>query len=230
MKAMDIMTSRPVSIGADASIQEAIALMLRHRISGLPVVDGEGRVAGVVTEGDFLRRAETGTAPRRRRWIEFLLGPGRTAAEYTETHGRKVGDVMTRDPRTIDEETPLPRIVDLMEGEGVKRLPVTRDGRLVGIVSRANILQAVAGLPADATAPAPGDSAIRERILAEFAAESWAPMALVNVTVRDGEVDLWGTLVDDRQRRAICVAAENVPGVKRVRDHLVWEPVAGLAV
>lgn len=230
MKAKDVMTRRVVSVEPDTPVPTAIRLMLQHRISGLPVVNKAGQVVGVVTEGDFLRRAETGTQPHRKRWLEFLLGPGRMAEEYADTHGRKVGDVMTREPLTIVEDYPLQQIVELMERKRIKRLPVVRDGALVGIVSRANVLHAVASVSSKIPAPAAPDAAIREAILAELDKESWAPVALVNVTVRDGVVDLWGTLIDERQRRAVCIAAENVPGVKAVRDHLVWEPITAVAV
>jgi CBS domain-containing protein len=230
MKASDVMTRRVLSVGPETPILTAVRLMLQHRISGLPVVDGAGAVIGVVTEGDFLRRVETGTLRRRRRWLEILLGPGQLAEGYADTHGRKVGDVMTRQPQTITEDTPLDRIVEIMERSRVKRLPVVRADALVGIVSRANVLHAVASLSPKTMAPAAADAAIRDQILAELNKESWAPVALVDVTVRDGTVHLWGTLVDERQRRAVCVVAENVPGVKTVRDHLVCDPIAGVAV
>jgi CBS domain-containing protein len=230
MKARDVMTRRVLSIGADESVQAAIDVMLKNRVSGLPVLDPSGKVVGVVTEGDFLRRVETGTQRRRKRWLEFLLGPGRMAEEYADTHGRKVSDVMTSSPLTIDEDAPLAGIVELMESRRIKRLPVVRDGRLVGIVSRANLLQAMAGLAAATPAISASDTEIRDRIMDELARETWAPVALVNVTVRDGVVDLWGSLIDERQRRAVCVAAENVPGVRAVRDHLVWEPTASIGM
>ncbi|MCW5746200.1 MAG: CBS domain-containing protein [Alphaproteobacteria bacterium] len=230
MKASDVMTRRVVTVGPDTPIQTAIRVMLQHKVSGLPVVDADGAVVGVVTEGDFLRRVETGTQRQRMRWLEFLIGPGRMAAEYADTHGRKVADVMTPEPQTVTENTSLTHIVEVMERKRIKRLPVVRDGKLVGIVSRANLLHAVADLSAQAAAPTASDSSIRDQIMAELSRETWAPVAMVNVTVRDGIVDLWGTLIDERQRRAVCVAAENVPGVKAVRDHLVWEPTTSIGV
>jgi predicted transcriptional regulator len=187
-------------------------------------------LVGIVTEGDFLRRVETGTLRPRRRWLEVLLGPGRMAEAYADTHGRKVADVMTPQPLSVAEDTPLAEVVDIMERNRVKRLPVVRGGGLVGIVSRANVLHAVAGLSPTAIAAAATDSTIRDQILAELGKESWAPVALVDVTVREGVVHLWGTLVDERQRRAVGVVAENVPGVKAVHDHLVYDPIAGVAV
>jgi CBS domain-containing protein len=230
MKATDVMTHRVVWVGPDAPVSAAISLMLQHKVSGLPVVNDAGNVVGIVTEGDLLRRAETGTERQRKRWLEFLLGPGRVAVDYVHAHGRKVADVMTAEPLTVIEDTPLTEVVDLMERRRVKRLPVVRGRRLVGIVSRANLLQAMASLLPVVAAPSPGDATIRDRIMAEFSKESWAPLALVNVTVRDGVVDLWGSLIDERQRRAVCVVAENVEGVKQVRDHMVWEPTASIGI
>ena len=135
MKAGDIMTGRVITISPDATVLEAIDLMTKNHISGLPVIDASGALVGMVTEGDFLRRAETGTARKRPRWLEFLVGPGRLAEEYVETHARKVGEVMTRDLVTIAEDTPLAEVVHQMEHRRVKRLPVMRGTQVVGIVS-----------------------------------------------------------------------------------------------
>jgi len=229
MKARDIMTPEVVSVGPDASILEAIRLMLQNRISGLPVVDPQGKLVGVVTEGDFLRRAETGTERKRARWTEFFMGPGRGADEYVRTHGRKVTEVMTPDPVTITEDTGLDEVVSLMEQRRVKRLPVVRGPRLVGIVSRANLLHALASVARELPSGAKTDPGIRDQILSELARQTWVPRDFINVVVRNGVVELWGTIFDERERQAAKVAAENVAGVNEVRDHLVWvEPMSGM--
>jgi CBS domain-containing protein len=137
MRAADVMTPEPVSIAPDASINDAIQLMLERRFSGLPVIDASGSIVGIVTEGDLLRRTETGTQRKRPTWIEFIMGAGRLAAEYTQATGRKVSDVMTPDVRTVNENTPIEEIVRLMEGHQIKRVLVVRDRKLVGIVTRA---------------------------------------------------------------------------------------------
>jgi len=222
MTAKDVMTSPVVSVEADASIWQAVRIMLQRHISGLPVIDQKGRLVGIVTEGDFLRRAETGTQRRRPRWLEYLIVPGRLADEYTRSHGRKVSEIMTADPLTITEDTPLDEIVRLMEKRQIKRLPVVRDQEVVGIVSRANLVHALASFARDIRPTSAGDQAIRDRILAELASQSWAPVALVDVLVRDGVVELWGMITDERERKAIVVAAENAPCVKAVNDHLAW--------
>jgi CBS domain-containing protein len=230
MRARDVMTQRVISIETDAPIMRAMRLMLQNRISGLPVVGPKGELVGMVTEGDFLRRGEIGTQRRRNRWLEFLIGPGRLADEYVHARGRKVEEVMTPEPITATEDTPLDEVVRLMERHRIKRLPVLRDGKLVGIVTRANIMHALVSLAAEAKAPPAGDdAAIREQILAECSKQSWAPMA--NVVVRNGVVELWGTITDERERQALIVASENVPGVKTVHDHLVWiEPNSGFVI
>ena len=231
MNAKHIMTWPVFSIGPDATVLQAVQLMLRHKISGLPVVNADGKLVGIVTEGDFLRRAETATERHRPRWLQFLVGPGRLADEYVHTHTRKIADVMTTEPITVNEDTPIEEVVHLMEKHRIKRLPVVRKHQLVGIVSRANLLHALASLASRAPAPLATDGVIRERLLKELEHEKWAPIASLNVVVRDGVVELWGTISDERERQAIIVAAQNTPGVKDVQDHMVWvEPTTGMVI
>jgi CBS domain-containing protein len=231
MKAADVMTHNVVSVGPDTTVADAVRLMLQDDISGLPVIDEGDRLVGIVTEGDFLRRVETGTERQRPRWLSFLLGPARLAQEYVHTHGRKVAEVMTSDVVSVSELTPLGEIVRLMERRRIKRVPVVRDGKIVGIVSRANLLRAMASLTGEALPDVAGDSPIRKRLLSEFAKQPWVPQISTNVIVRNGIVHLWGVIFDEEQRRAMIVAAENVPGVKGVEDHLVWiEPTSGLVI
>ena len=228
MKAADIMTPRVITISANASIAEAIRLMLQNRISGLPVVDAAGNLVGIVTEGDFLRRAEDKTEKRRSHWLEFVLGPGRLADDYVRTHGRKVSEVMSPKPITAEENAPVDRIVSLMETKRVKRIPIVRGNKIVGIVSRANLLHVLGRLAATAEPTSKSDSDVRARIAAELERQPWAPIAGINIIVQNGEVELKGAIFDERQRQALKVAAENVPGVKAVHDHLVWiEPISG---
>jgi CBS domain-containing protein len=229
MQVKDVMTSPVISVEPDSTVAQTVQIMLQRRISGLPVIDKTGRLAGIVTEGDLLRRAETGTERQRPRWLEFLLGPGRLAEDYTRTHGRKVSDIMTAEPLTVTEETPLADVVTLMEKRRIKRVPVVRGQEIVGIVSRANLIHALAGVAREVKPAAAGDQAIREQVLAELARQPWAPVALIDIVVRNGVVELWGTITDERERQAITVAAENVPGVKAVKDNLAWvEPMSGM--
>jgi CBS domain-containing protein len=231
MKVVDVMTREVVSIAPDASVMEAVRLMLQHKISGLPVIDGSGKLQGVVTEGDFLRRVETGTERKRSRLVEFLLGPGRLATDYVHATGRKVDEVMTPDARTVGEDEPLEKVVHLMERYRIKRVPVVRGDKVVGIVTRQNLMRALASLALAEHPVAADDATIRERLLAELKRQSWAPVGLIDVVVKDGVVKLSGALTDERERQAIRIAAENIAGVKKVEDHLVWiEPNTGVIV
>lgn len=225
----DVMTRNVISVEADEPILKAARLMLQNRISGLPVIDATGMLVGVVTEGDFLRRGEIGTQRHRPKWLEFVVGPGRMAAEYVRASGRKVSEIMTPDPLSVTEDDSLETVVEQMERHRVKRLPVIRAGQMVGIVSRANLMHALVSLARDDTQAAAGDdSAIRDRILASLGELHWAPQ--VNVVVKNGIAELWGAILDDRERQALIVAAENISGVKEVHDHLVWvEPTSGMA-
>lgn len=234
MNAADIMSFPVIAIGPDKSIAEAARRMLQHRISGLPVVAGE-KLIGIVTEGDLLRRAETGTARRRPRWLEFLVGPGPLAQDYVTAHGRRVGEVMTHEVVALGASAPIDSIVRLMEKRHIKRVPIVADGRLVGIVSRADLVRALLRHLMDATKAVgkddASDDAIRDRIVEIIEREAWGPRFSVDVRVENGVVELHGTITDERERMAVQVAAENSPGVKAVHNHLVWvEPNTGLVI
>lgn len=228
MRAHQIMTKPVVTILPDATILEAADLMLRRHISGLPVVDINGKLVGIVSEGDFIRRSEIGTQRRRGRFLSLVLGPGRAAEDFVHEHGCKVSEIMTRDTVTVTEDTPLETIVTLMEKNKLKRLPVIREGQVVGMVSRANLLQAVASLARQVPDPTADDDHIRNRIIDALVRKDWCPNGL-SVVVRDGVVNLGGIITDERARQAVIVCAEGIAGVKKVHDHLCWvDPMSGL--
>jgi CBS domain-containing protein len=221
------MTRNVISVKPDTFIVQAANTMLQQHISGLPVISETGRLVGIISEGDFIRRAEIGTTRKRGRWLKLLLGPGRAATDYVREQGRKVGEIMTPDPITVTEDATLEEIVKVMEKNHVKRLPVLRGHQLVGIVTRANLLQAVADLARDVPDPTADDDHIRNRVFAAIEKSDWRP-ARFNITVRDGIVHLNGVMFDERSRQAAIVAAENVSGVRTVHDHLYWvDPVTG---
>ena len=231
MKASDVMTRDVLTVTRGAPLPRAIRLMLDHNISGLPVVDADGKVEGILTEGDLLRRSEIATEKHHWPWLDFLLGPGRMASDYVKTHGRVCDELMSgRSSRSLPH-APLAEIVALMERRRIKRVPVIEDGALLGMVSRADLLAALA--PALDAPQIPGRQRRRHPRagLGRIGKGDWAPRAGLTITVTDGIVDLDGVILDEHERAALRVAAENVPGVKAVSDRLVWvEPVSGTVI
>jgi CBS domain-containing protein len=219
MKARDVMVSPVITVGPAASVQEAAKLMLDHRVSALPVLDEQGRLVGIVSEGDLLHRAEAQTERRLSWWLRLIAADDTLAQDYIRAHARRVGDVMTREVITASPETPLDEIALLLEKNGIKRVPIVQDGRLVGIVSRANLIQAVASAPKPPEI-AMSDAAIREQLLAHLKAQPWAHTDFINVTVANGTVNLWGMTNSETERQAMRVAAESIPGVRAVVDNL----------
>lgn len=224
MKAADVMVTNVITVGTDARLEDVAQILLTNRISAVPVVDAKGKIVGVVSEGDLMRRAEAGTGRRRPWWLSIFTGNDVLAAEYVKEHSRKVTDVMTRDVVTAPPETPLHEIVTLLEKNAIKRVPIVKDGKLVGIVSRANLLQALASLSKQIDVGTPDDSAIRERLVARLKAEPWTRPSLINVIVQNGTVELWGIVDSPIEKKAACVAAEVTPGVRTVNDNLIIRP------
>ena len=232
MRAADVMTTPVVTVGPSAPVHEVAALFSEKGISGVPVVDPEGRVLGVVSEGDLLHRAEIGTertARRRRSWWLELMQPDREVAfrDYVKAHGRSVEDVMTRKVISVTEDTELADVATLLETKGIKRVPVIRDGKLVGILSRSNLVRALAAAKSEATArEGLDDVSLRQALLAEVARQRWNGIFTQDILVKDGIVHVW--LSDDRpaeERAALRVAAQNIAGVKGVELHIVTVPL-----
>jgi CBS domain-containing protein len=213
------MTREVVVVGTEVTVRDVAQLLVHHAISAVPVVDAERRVIGIVSEGDLLRRGELGTQTRHRSWLAFLADPAALAADYVKTHGLLAGEVMTPSPVVVAPETPLSEIASLMERNRIKRVPVVEGGKLVGIVSRSNLVQVLATVPTPA-APATSDRAIRDALVAELNHQPWARRLDSNVVVRDGVVYLWGVVQAESERQALRVAAEQIPGVRGIEDHL----------
>jgi CBS-domain-containing membrane protein len=219
MKARDVMVSPVITMKPASSVRDAARTLLERRISALPVADDKGKLVGIISEGDLMRRTETGTEHQRSWWLRFLAGEETAAGEYAKSHARRVADVMTRYVITADPDAPLNEIATLFEKHAIKRVPIIKDGQLVGIVSRSNLVQAVASAPKELEIPL-SDQTIRDKLLAHLRAQPWSHTWQLNVTVNRGVVDLWGVSYSDGERAAIRVAAENIPGVRAVNDHL----------
>lgn len=226
MKAHDVMVSPVITAKPSTSVREVAELFLKYRISAVPIVDGDDRVIGIVSEGDLLHRAEAGTERRRSWWLRAFASNETLAQDYVKAHTQRVEDVMTRDVIVARPYTPVHEVAALLEKNGIKRVPVVENDRVVGIISRANLIQAVASARRVLDMPL-SDSAIRDKLLAHLKRQPWAHTSLVNVTVSNGVVDLWGSAQSDAERKAIRVAAETAPGVTAVNDNLVIYSVQG---
>ena len=222
MQAKDVMTSPVVTVGPDDSVTDIARLLLERHISATPVVAEAGALLGVVSEGDLMRRPEAGTERRPSWWLTLLSEPQDEAREYLKSHGLRASDVMTRKVLTVEEETSLQDIAALLEKHRIKRVPVMSAGKVVGIVSRANLLQA---LVAQSKPPAPqaDDRALREAVLAALKATG-ARTLYINVVVSEGVVHLWGMAQSEEEKNAMGVAAESVAGRKQVRERITLLP------
>ena len=226
MKAADVMVSNVITAGVNDTIEDVAAKFLKNHVSAVPVVDDKGALVGIVSEGDLIRRPEIGTGKRHSWWLEALIDPRSSAAEYIRFHSHKVADVMTRDVITAAPDTPLGEIAALLERNRIKRVPIVEMGKIVGIVSRANLVQALASV--SAKIPALGsadDSELRKRVTARLKAQPWRP-SMLTVTVHDGVVDLWGLVSSVEEKKAARLAAETTPGVRSVTDNLIIQPAA----
>ncbi len=220
MNAGDVMTTKVVTVGQQTPVGEIVTTLLRLGISAVPVVDEAGGVVGLVSEGDLLRRSELGTEKHRSTWRSFFTGTARLAGDYVRSHGKVASDVMTRDVICVGPGTTLDAIADLMEKHHIKRVPVVQERKLVGIVSRANLLRALAAMPASDGAPA-SDTEIRFALTKELASQAWSRRADNSVVVTNGVVHLWGLVTSQEESRALELVSGAVPGVREVQNHTV---------
>jgi len=220
MKARDVMSRDVPTVRPDTSVIDAAKLLLSHRIGAIPVVDADGKLAGLVSEADLLHRAETGTVHERSWWLRAITPGEVLAREYVKTHARQVQDVMSLDVVHVPEDADLATVVDKMDERSAWTIPVVRDERPVGLVNRATLLQLFVGRTASAKPQQRDDAAIRQRVVDEFRSQPWAGLWSSNVIVHDGIVHLWGWAPSEIVRDACRVAAENVPDVKAVENHI----------
>ncbi len=225
MQARDIMTPDVVTVAPSTSLADIVRVMLTRRISAVPVLQ-DGQLVGIISEGDLLRRVETGTDAPPSRWLELVHSGNARAADYVKTHGRRAEEVMTRNVVTVGDDAPVSQIARILASNRIRRVPVMHGERMVGIISRANLLQALASrMNAANEARVDDDRRIRDALLAEIAQQSWAAPSNASVTVSEGVVHLWGTVESEDKRRALVVSAENIAGVASVEDHM-QRPVA----
>jgi CBS-domain-containing membrane protein len=227
MKARDVMVSPVITTKPAASVKEVAQTLLTHHISAVPVIDDAGKLVGIVSEGDLMRRADLGTEKHRSWWLAALFAEEETlAAEYVKQHSKKVADVMTRRLVVASPDAPLGEIAGLLERHSIKRVPIVENGALVGIVSRANLIQALAGDRNASDVKVP-DAQLRDKIMTHLKTQPWAHTSLLNVTVNDGIVDIWGITRSEAEKQALCVAAETTPGVRAVNDNIVMQTWQG---
>ena len=224
MNAADVMVTKVITVGPDTSVATIAETLLANRISAVPVVDEKnGTLLGIVSEGDLIHRVETGTEQHRAWWLEIFAGKEALAREFVKSHARKAADVMTRPVVTVNPDTPLGELASLLDKHRIKRVPVVKDGKIVGIVSRANLIQALVtlgtGIKPSASA---SDSALRASLLGQLQSKPWWTNN-INIVVKDGVVELWGFVDSPAARDAIRVAAEVTPGVRQVSNNLTIE-------
>lgn len=225
MRADDVMTMEVITVSPDTHIQDVAKTLLENHVSALPVVDDKGQLLGIVSEGDLIRRRESGTERRQSWWLRLLENPNDLAEEYVKSHGMHAKDVMTKKVITVTEDTSVSEIAELLEKHRIKRVPVVHDGRVVGIVSRANLLH---GLIVHKAPPPPakgGDLELRKAVLDEL--RESGVRSLIDVVVSDGVVHLWGAVESDAEKEALEVAAEGTAGVSSVVNHVGVYPQIG---
>ncbi len=228
-KAADIMYSAVVTATPDHTVQEAAGLMVENGISGLPVVDKSGKLVGIVSESDLMRHAEAGTDHHRSWWLRALMGRDGLAREFVKENAQRVSDVMSKNVITATPETPVRELAETLEQNGIKRLPIISGGKVVGIVSRANLLRALArGELATQHRAAKSDEDLRQAVLARIGAEPWARTALINVGADNGAIKLSGIVDSTAEKRALRLAAELTEGVKTVEDTTMIRPIGGV--
>jgi CBS domain-containing protein len=221
MRAIDVMVRDVVTVHPDIDVADAIKLLSEHDISGLPVVDEAGNLIGMLSEADLIHRAEIGTEKHRPWWLETVTGAATLAEEFAKSHGKKVGEVMTDGVITVTEETPLSEIAALFERKRIKRVPVVKDGKLVGIVSRSNLIQALASVIGRMDQHDETDRQIRLELQSRLQQQSWTDFGSRNITVSDHVVHLWGLVGSEAERKALLALAESVPGVAKVADEMI---------
>lgn len=221
MRAIDVMVRDVVTVHPETGVKEAIKLLNEHDVSALPVVDAENHLVGIISEADLLRRVEIGTEKHHPWWLEAVTGAAELAEDFAKSHGKTVEELMTRDVVSATEDTPLAEIAAVLERKRIKRVPITKDGKVVGAVSRSNLIQALASAVGHFDESGGGDREIRRELLSRLKKQSWTDFGKRNVIVSGGEVHLWGLISSEPEREALIALTEDVPGVTRVVDEMI---------
>jgi CBS domain-containing protein len=224
MQARDVMTKDIVTVSPEATVGEIAALLVTHRIGAVPVVSAEGRLVGIVSQTDLVHRSETGTEKRRKWWLEAFADPDIKAQQYVKSHGHKAEDVMTRHVVSVSESASLAEVADVLDTHSVRQVPVVSEGRLAGMISRADLVRVLAEVSITAPAVRPDNGALQKATWDAVKAQPWLKTAYVNLAVKDGVVELWGAVDSEEQRRALKVLIEGVPGVVTVQDQVSLLP------
>ena len=221
MRAIDVMVRDVVTVRPDTDVAETIKLLAEHDVSALPVVDEQGNLIGILSEADLIHRVEIGTEKRRPWWLEAVTGASTLAKEFAKSHGKEVGEIMTSDVVSVSEDTPLAEIAALFERKRIKRVPVVKDGKLVGVVSQSNLIQALATVVGRMDQHDETDRQIRLELMSRLREQSWTDFGSRNITVSDRVVHLWGLVGSEAERKALLALAESVPGVSSVSDEMI---------
>ena len=220
MKALEAMTKDVITVGPSTAVRDIATLLVRHRISAVPVVSEDGRVIGIVSQTDLGHRSETETEKRRKWWLELFADANTKARDYIKSHGIVAQDVMTRFIVSVSKDAHLSEVAEILDTHRIRQVPVMQDGRLVGMISRADLVRKLAEVTITAPAVRPANGPLQKAIWERVRAERWLDAALVNIVVRDGVVELWGAVATDEQRRALRILVEGVNGVQRVEDNV----------
>lgn len=223
MRAVDVMVRDVITVHPDTDVADAIGLLTKHDVSALPVVDPDNHLIGVISEADLIHRVEIGTEKHRPWWVEAMTGAASLAQDFAKSHGKKVSELMTRDVVSATEDTPLWEIAALFERKRIKRVPIVHDGKLVGVVSRSNLIQALASAIGhnDGDTVSDSDRQIRNDILHRLGQQTWTEFGSRNIIVSNGVVHVWGLVGSEDERNALLALAEGVPGVSHVSDEMI---------
>lgn len=220
MKAPDIMTRDVATVSPDTSVRDIAALMVEKHISGVPVLTDDGKIIGMVSESDLLHRAEVGTERKHKWWFRTFADPNAAAHEYAKAHGLKAHDVMSRYVISVRDDAELRDVADILDKQRIKRVPVVHEGRLVGIITRGDLVRALSQVQISKTAKKIDNAALHKTLHDRIRTLSWINDSYIHLTVNDGVVELWGFVVSTDQQNALLALVEETDGVSRVEDKL----------